>query len=197
LFDTYLRTLLAAHAWDRLAGVLEEAIPPEEELGRLREWANMAQQVDRGDLAAKAFVKVLAQEPGDLEALRHLGLYASATAAYETAARYLGHLLSLSEGDYEVQYQYADVLLRRGEGSRARRHFERTLEMIRQSAAPTLGMRIAEAWVLEKTGHRREALTAFENLLASNPDDRNLRADYAELLIEHGLYDKAAQVLSL
>lgn len=60
-----------------------------------------------------------------------------------------------------------------------------------QTAGEARESEIIRARLLSRLGRSDEALAAFETLVARYPDDRGLRADYAELLLDTGLGERA------
>jgi Tetratricopeptide repeat len=63
-----------------------------------------------------------------------------------------------------------------------------------EQADPFAG-EVIRARILARLGRVAEALAIYETLLARRPDDRALREDYGEVLIDAGLLDRAAATL--
>ena len=202
--DAYLNALVAAHDGAALSAVLDRAAGLENDPQRLRRFGRLALELGQNAAARKAYGKLLSVAPSDPEALRRLGVLTYSAADYSAAKGYLARYLSLGDGDYESNYYYGELLLReKGRGAaqtyyeRALRQIERALPQIDRSPQTAFAVRVTRAQLLYRMGRGEESLAAFETLLGQRPRDKNLRADYAAILLDQGRREAAQRILSM
>ncbi len=183
--------------YPRLRLVLSQAIRDSQSVEQLRRHIRRADQVGFTDLALEASRRILAIAPGDPDMLRRLGLLAYQEGRWEDAFDMLGRYLNTTSGDVESNYFYAELLTRRNKTQLAVPYYRRVIQLL--AAEPELDMRKASvrAQSLYRLGERDNAILAFQELLAAYPDNPDLRADFATVLIETGHIDQAGEVLAV
>ena len=112
------------------------------------------------------------------------------------ARRHLAAVVDTPLADHEVNAAYGEILLAAGEREAARFRFRRALEQMSAIPNPPHSVRVSRALMLNRLGESGQALSQMAALLAERPGDANLRADYANLLMDNKLYDQARRVLS-
>jgi tetratricopeptide (TPR) repeat protein len=197
VFDAYLRALVALKDGPGVAAAIESAIPHQKDPRRLRFFGRTALQMNQPIAAAAAFHRLLELKEDDAEALRWMGLLYFQNTRYEEARLFLVRYLAQGEGDYQSLYSYGEILWRRGDTLGARPYYRLALRQIEETDPKPFGMRLIQAQVLNRLGHTKEAFGAFENLIKQWPEDANLRADYAGILIDHGKHKEAERVLAI
>jgi hypothetical protein len=105
-------------------------------------------------------------------------------------------LLRVTEGAYNDNFYYAEILWRKGDHSAARIYYARALRVIERIADPPADARVEHAQSLARCGFLKRSLEEFRTLVAASPGDQNLRADFAALLIQNERYGEARRVLS-
>ena len=182
--------------YPRLRLVLTQAIRDSQSVEQLRRHIRRADQVGFTDLALEAYRRILAIAPDDPDMLRRLGLLAYQEERWEDAFDMLGRYLKNNSGDVESNYFYAELLTRRNQRLLAAPYYRRVIQLL--AAEPELDMRNASvrAQSLYRLGERDNAILAFQKLLAAYPDNPDLRADFATVLIETGHIDQAGEVLA-
>ena len=177
-----------------LAAQIEET----DQLARLEKIARFARTQDRGEYERRAWNKVLEIDPQHKDALRFSGLAAYLAEDMQNAQEYLQRYHSLYEPDWETRYFLAEALVGQGLLQRARYEFEAAYDLLEDIAAQQAlnrVQRVAHAQILYQDGRLGRALEEYADLYADYPDDSDLRADYAGLLIEQGEMNRAMQIL--
>ncbi|GEM_PF-1787307 len=184
--------------YPRLREVLTQAIENSHDAAQLRRYIRRADQVGFTDLAMDASWRLMTLSPDDPGMLRRLGLQAYAEQRWEDAFELLGRYLRLdgSGSDFESNYFYAELLTRRGSMDMALPYYRRVVQLL--DAQPELGIRKASvrAQSLYRLGESDNAIMAFQDLLTAYPDNDDLRADFATVLIETGHIERAGEILA-
>jgi len=163
---------------------------------QLRTWARLAAEESLHHQMSTAYYKILEYAPTDREALVRLGKLAFAEGRYKPARELLDRAVAAGERDWESYWLMGDLLTREKRPAEARRSYNEALRLLAVERNRPFPVRAAEALLLHKSRREDEARAAFEKLLAERPDDANLKADYAAVLTEGGLYDRAEQILA-
>lgn len=195
--DAYLQALALLRDKKTLALILEKEIRKETRSERLIKLAMYAvdEELEDAGTAEQALRTLLKVKPDDPELNRNLGQLLYYQARYDEAKQYLGFYLSKGEGDYISHYYYGEILWRSGARGDATEHFDKALQQIAALPAKDLNVRWTEAYLHFRRGRVQDSLTLFGDLAQRYPDNKHLRADYAEVLIEAGQYDRAEEVL--
>ncbi len=196
LFDVYVRSLAANHQVDALSAAIAKEAAATTDAGRVRQLAKLTLDLGGPAAAGPAFERLAQLEPADPEALHWLGLLDYGRARYSSAERRLRVLLSSHEGNYDDNYYYAQILWHAGRQSEARVYFGKTLRLIARMESPSVEARAARAQSLFRSGYMQPALRDYRQLIAEQPRNGELRADFAVLLLESRDYDEADDILS-
>jgi tetratricopeptide (TPR) repeat protein len=126
--------------------------------------------IDRRHLpeATKSFEHVLARDPKNLEALRHLGNIAFDQQLPVRAIDYYVRYLSVKPDDVSVMTDMATMYLARGDANTAVQFYEQVLEKQPQFFEALFNLGIAQ----RSRGDLAKALSSFEKAKAAAPDDR-------------------------
>jgi tetratricopeptide (TPR) repeat protein len=194
-------SVLASEAYladgDRVgaARILAARIPRETQPDLAQRLGELAQAAQRPDLARLAFDRLFLLEPSRPAAQRQAGLNAFAEGDTARARDLLQRYLAGSPGDWEAHYALGETLIRLRERAAARAEHEAALAAIDALRDPPVAARAARAYSLYRLGRNDEALAAFARLLREQPANRDLRADYAGVLLELGRTSQARAVL--
>ncbi len=182
--------------YPRLRLILTRAIEESQDAAQLRRYIRRADQVGFTDLALVASRRLLEIDPDDPDMLRRLGLLAYQEERWDDAYELLGRYLKHSEGDYEANFFYAELLTRKQKTLLAIPYYRRVVQILERE--PKLDMRkaVVRAQSLYRVGEHDRALLAFRELLGAHPENRELRADFATVLLEIGEIDQAGEVLA-
>lgn len=196
IFDIYVRALAARNETAALSAAVARETAALADRKRVRQLATLVR--DEGGVAAAspAYERLAALAPSDPEANHWLGIFAYGRARYAEAERYLTTALASSEGSFEDSYYLAEMLWREGKRSPARVYYGRALRLIERLASPSVDARAARAQALLRCGNAPQGLREYRALIATEPRNGELRADYANMLLEAGKYDEADDVLS-
>ena len=195
LRGSYIEALAAAGKGAELAAAVRAALPGEREPDKLRRYARLAERERQASVSAEAWRALLALRPDDGEALRQVGMLAYGEAKFADAERALGRFLAKAEGDYEANYFMGEALVSQKRLAEAEPFQRRALAQVQAMAGRSDAIRQTEANLLHRLGRIDESAALFDKLLAARPTDRQLRADYAAMLIENRRLKEARHVL--
>lgn len=196
VFDQYAEALGTMKATKRLGALLAREMEEESDTRRLEKLAALAERHGLEKAAEQGWKAVHEREPENLEAIRQLGLHAFSARRYTEAEQLLEQYLKERKGDYRTHYAYAELMQRQrrnGEAERFYQHAHAEVAGLQQKDVSTLA---AEAHLLYRTGRIEESLEKYRALLARYPENKELRADFAEVLIQTRQYEEASLVLA-
>jgi predicted Zn-dependent protease len=196
LTDAHVRALTSIADGAGLTRVLMSQLPQINQAETLRQYARRALEVSESATARAYFAKLATLLPTDREALRWLGSLSYAAGQYGEAEAYYLRFFALNAADYESDFYFGEILLRKQDIAGANTHFERALQQIERSPTKPFEMRAVRAVTLDRVGKTAEAIAEYEALLKERPKDKNLRADFAGLLIRARRLKDAERVLS-
>ena len=196
VLDVYLRALVELRETHQLAASVAREVQALSDPERVRTLAQVTRDAGETKAAETAYLRLLILEPEDRGARHWLGGFNFGRANYAAAERFLGALVRSSEGAYDDNFYYAEMLWRKGDRRAAKAYYGRTLRIIDRLPSPGLDVRIARAHSLFRLGDAAQATQQFQELMAANPGNADLRADFGSLLLENGINDRAAMVLS-
>jgi predicted Zn-dependent protease len=197
LLDAYIRALTALSDGANLTKVLLAQLPRIEQPETLRQYARRSLEVSESETARAYFTKLAVALPQDRETLRWLGALNYAIGQWKDAEDYYRRYFALNVTDHESEFYFGEILLRKADFAGANSHFERALQQIEQATTKTFAMRAVRAVTLDRIGKTDEAIAEYEPLVKERPKDKNLRADFAGLLIRERRLKDADRVLSL
>jgi tetratricopeptide (TPR) repeat protein len=193
--------LLAGGTEDKasFARVLSARIAREGDPDGARKLAELAAAGNRADLARRAYERLLLLDPARREAQRPVGFAAFAEGEFERARdllrRYLSGEPAGARPDWEAHYYLGESLYRLKDRAAARLEHERALAAIEGLSPAPFPARAVQAYLYHRLGRSEEAVTLYERLLREQPRNRDLRADYAGVLLELGRTGPARRVL--
>ena len=196
LFDIYIRALAAQGRTDSLAAAIAREAGAAADPERVRKLASLAREAGGIAAASPAYERLAALDPRDPEALHWLGVFAYTHARYSVAERYLGNLLASSKGGYDDNYYFAEILWRQGKRSQARAYYGRAMRVIELLPSPSVEARAIHAQALFRCGYMQRAQREYRTLIAGDPRNGDLRADFGAMLLEAAKYNEADEVLS-
>lgn len=193
----YIEALAAEGKGKELAEAVRSAVALERDPERLRRYARLAEQTRQRAAAADAWRALLSLKPEDGDSLRQLGMLAYDENRLGDAERLLRRFLARGMGDYEANYFLGEALTALKRPTEAVPFYRRALDQIRARKAKSDNLVQTEANLLNRLGKVDDAVVLFEGLRKLRPNDRQLKADYAAMLIENGRLKEARHVLSL
>ncbi|MBV9507862.1 MAG: hypothetical protein JO323_22965 [Acidobacteriia bacterium] len=197
LLDVFLRAL--AQTGDKRA--LIESVTTEisalEEPRRIRELSRLARDSGATIAAETGYSRLLNLVPDDAEARHWLGVWAFSRANYSAAEEYLRSLAGSPRAAYDDDFYYAELLWRKRNRRMAIQEYGRALRSVEQLSDPPVEAYVAHAQSLFRVGFTDRAFEEFQALLVEFPLNRDVRADYAALLLESRRYGEAGQLLAV
>jgi tetratricopeptide (TPR) repeat protein len=159
----------------------------------------LAQALGRSDLARVAFDRFFLLDPSRPTAQRLAGLAAytggDIVRAQSLLQRYLDGPAGRTASDWEAHYALGEISVRLRDAAAARTQHEAAIAAIDKLKEPPAYVQSAKAYALFRVGLADESVALFERLLRAQPGNRDLRADYAGVLIELGRSADARNVL--
>ncbi len=193
--------LLAGSADDRIAfgRLVESRIAREGDPDMALKLGELASAGNRPALASLAYARLLLLHPARRAAQRQVGFPAFSDGDFERARsillRYLAGAPAAGPSDWEAHYYLGESLYRLKDRLAARTEHERALAAIEGLRPPPFAARAVQAYLYHRLGRSEEAVTLYERLLREQPRNRDLRADYAGVLLELGRTAPARRVL--
>jgi cellulose synthase operon protein C len=193
----YIEALAADGKGKELAEAVRSAVVTEQDPERLRRFARLAEQTQERKASADAWRALLAQRPEDGEALRQLGMLAFDENRLLDAERLLRRFVARAPDDYEAYYFLGEALTALKRSNAATPYYQTALAQLRAGKIRNDAVTQTEANLLNRLGKVDDAVALFEGLSKQRPEDKQLKADYASLLIENGRLPEARRVLGL
>ncbi|MBK1838345.1 tetratricopeptide repeat protein [Azospirillum sp. YIM B02556] len=193
----YIEALAAAGKGKELAAAVRAALPEETAPDRLRRYARLAEQTGQRAAAAQAWTALLARKPEDADALRQLGMLAYDENRLADAERLLRRYVASGPDDYEAHYFLGEALTALKRPAAATPFYRTALSQLRARAGRGDAAVQTEANLLNRLGRIDDSVALFEALRKRRPADRQVKADYASMLIENGRLPEARRVLAL
>ncbi|MBF0587770.1 MAG: tetratricopeptide repeat protein [Magnetococcales bacterium] len=180
-----------------LAQMLRQEIPKAQRPERLADLASLAEGENFPEIAAAAYRRTLTFVPDHEVALKRLGYMAFFDGDWKGVQNYLGRYLRRYDGDYESQFYLAEVLWSWGQKQKADSFYHAALKKIAALKEKPYTVRMTRTRIYQRLENTNEALKGFKQLLKEHPNDKRLRADYVELLLETGRLRAARNVLNM
>ena len=195
LADLYLDALVRSHS-PKIRDTLENEIEKETNVVRLKRLAMLAEQEDVQEVPEKGWRKVFALAPNDGEALKNVALQEANANHYAAASPLLQRYLKDNPDDYQANYAYAGILQHLKKKSEAKPFYNKALKQLIGIKQKTMQDRWSEAHLLYIDNGLTESAGLFRELIKEYPDNKALRADFAEILLENKQFDEASVILS-
>lgn len=193
----YIEALAADGKGKELAEAVRSAAATEQDPERLRRFARLTEQSRERKASADAWRALLAQRPEDGEALRQLGMHAFDESRLLEAERLLRRFVARAPDDYEAYYFLGEALTALKRASAATPYYQTALSQLRAGKIRNDAVTQTEANLLNRLGKVDDAVALFEGLRKQRPEDTQLKADFASLLVENGRLSEARRVLGL
>lgn len=192
--EPYMWALTAVRDKKQLRALLQQELARPDERSKLMALATVAFQESFFDLARTAFLRIVKDEPKNLDALKRLGQIAYWTGDTGSARRYLELFMAAGGDDYRIDYTLGEVIITFPDWQRATPYYQRALAKAGGLEKPSLEDRMMRAKLLYRLGRFDDSVAAYEALLRQYPRDRTLRDEFSDVLNEMGRYDRARQL---
>lgn len=197
LLPAFIEAKAAAKDADAMAAAIKTAARGETRPETLRRYARLAEQARRGDAASAAWAALLALRPDDADALRQLGMQAYDDQRNLDAERFLRRYVRRGGDDYEANYFLGEALTLLKRPAEAQPFYRTALAQLRGAKGLPQQARQTEAALLNRLGRVEEALALYDGLRRARPADRQIQAEYANMLIENRRWREARNVLAV
>ncbi len=195
VMDIYLDALRTVRSPD-LGKVLLGEIEKETDGERMKRLVVLAEQEGIQDVRDKGWLKVYAFNPDDPEAVKYIALQEANANHYSAALPLLRRALKNNPDDYQLSLAYAGILQHKKKKSEAQTFYDKAFDQLSEVQDKTFYERLSMAHLLYKSKGLTESAELFRELIKEYPDNKSLRADFAEILMENKQYDEASIVLS-
>lgn len=196
LVSVEIEALANTRDYSALSRAIDRGVAAKFDAPTMRHYARLAEQEGQLASAAKAYAAMLQMAPDDRNALSGTGRIAYAQGRRGEAKARFARLAEIGKDDFETAYLLGEIWLAEKKAIEARAAWTRSLALIAGATVRPYSMRAIEALVLHRLGRGPEALRAFEALREERPKDAGLIGDYANVLLDLGLRDRAAALLA-
>jgi tetratricopeptide (TPR) repeat protein len=193
--DIYLNALGGGENKKQVAAFLTREFQKNLPLQRLHALVQLAIDEDLIDIAEGAIGKLLERAPDDSQSLRALATLYLERKRFAEAEPLLARYLKTQTGDAEMEYAYADILWRKKHYDEANNHYNQALNAINLKHRNDFDARSMLATIYFHKGDAEKSIQLFKELLSEKPEDKQLRADYVDVLLQTKRYAEAQSVL--
>ncbi len=193
--DIYIAALIAMRSLD-LSNVLAQELERETEGERLKRLVSLAEQQGMQELKDKGWQKLYAVDPDDQDALKYVALQEAAANHYAAALPLLRRAIRNNPDDYQLNLAYGGIMQHKKKKFEAKVFYDRAFDQLSDIPDKSLYDRLTMAHLLYRKKGLAESAELFRELIREYPDDKSLRADFAEILMENKRYDEASAVLT-
>jgi len=190
--DAYIEAAAATEQKELIARAVTTIVPQEERLPRLKGLASVAYGEGLGDLSETIYLKVLAKEPDDPEALKQLGIIAFGKGELKRAKRYLFRYLQTEEPDFIGLFTYGDIMKEEGCKWAARQLWIRAERKILTLKERDVEAETTLAQIKFRLKRPQQAACIYSRLVKEHP---YLKTDFAHLLMDSGRPKRAESLL--
>ena len=167
----------------------------------LSDYAATAQAYGYTQAAMNGYKRVTALDPNNAKALAALSALSYSKGSYAQADQYTDRAITASQmsntvdADPSLTHFYkAQLLKRQGKLAEAQGEYAAVVNSVQQSASSTTDALSRMYTAQFNLGQGDAAIAGFTELLAKNPDNKGILADFMSSLIEHQYYDEATRI---
>lgn len=195
--DAYLSALIEIKDEQLVSQVIAYLLPRVNNVKRLKELGRIARDFEQNRLAERVFYKAYDIQPNDSETLKQLGLVSYILGKYKMAKRFFKNYYSFVPwGDYEVNYNYGQILNFKKKPKRAKQYFKLALcQLNMEKKQQDIYIRATRAQLLYQLHDYDRAIATYSEILAEDPGNLSLRADFGNMLLDLGHYRYAQTIL--
>lgn len=193
--DVYIESLITLKDKNTLATVLEAELEKGTNPARHRELTMLAVDYGFANIAEKGLHYLISIAPEDKQAVKQLGMLYLSQGNSTKAEPQLQRYLTLEKDDYEATYNYAELLWQQQAYDQAKQYYAIAAQQIEALPHKNFSTRMMEAHLLYRQQSVQEAMDYYRHLLEEQPDNKSLRAEFADMLIETKRLDEAKKVL--
>lgn len=163
----------------------------------LQDYASVAKAYGYTGAALAATKRIDSLAPNDEGTLKDLSALSYYQGSYSNSKKYVGQYMAQTQegtvaktNPYEAHFLKAELLRRDGKNAEAKREYQKVIDTAPAAGKDPLAM---TRYYVSKfhLGQHEEGKKGFYNLIAQNPSDKSLLADFVSILIEYKYYDEA------
>ena len=191
----YFRVVATSGNRDNYDARMRDWVAQTTDVPALLDYAEIANAYGYGDAATNAYKRVEQLDPANAKALAALGAASMAKGSYSSAEQYVDRALAnpTNENPTQTHFYKAELLKRQGNMPAAQAEYAQVVQTTNPAASGSDALsRLYTAQF--HLGQHAEAKAGFERLLATNPDDKGVLADYMSVLIEYKYFDDATRI---
>ena len=195
--DIYLDALVVLKEDEKISAYLEEYVPKEKDFERLKKLAKLAYDEGLNKQAEEIYELVLDKEPNDKDGLKNLAILYFGDGIYSSARCLLGKLLAEYQSDYLSNFYYAELLKLKCD----REYFWFYYKAIEQvDEAPydedeVVSQQLVKAQAQNGVRNLYGSMSTFWELLWKNPNNKDVRTTFGDLLMDYQFLCMARYVL--
>ena len=167
------------------------------DLQKLNRYAEFATAYNLKEIERNAYKRGLALSPDNPEMLARLGVSYYGEADYSRSEELLSHYFTIGADDratsipsfYRPEFYYAELQRRKRNTEEAQHYYQRVIDLASQSPASDIELQSMAARSHAYIGNVDDAKARFDTLIAANPENRQLKAEYSSMLLETRNYD--------
>lgn len=193
LRQKYFRTVAQTGSVENYDTAMRNWVAQTTDVPALTDYADIARANGYSNAAANGYARVLQLDPNNAKALAAMSADAMSRGKYSVAEQYVNASLA-NPGDNPAQAHFykAQLLKRQRNIEAAKAEYAQVVQYSAGATTPDALSRLYTAQF--NLGQHAEAKNGFENLLAQNPDNKSLLADYMGVLIEYKYFDDATRI---
>ena len=201
LRDRYFRTLATQGGEQHFDANMRGWVAGTTDVPALVDYARTAEAFGYKQAAATTYQRILELDANNEAALNHMTSAALAKGSYSKANQYIDRYIQAQAvkpqpetSPAQAYFYKAELLRRQGNVAGANAAYAEVVRLTPVSmATPTDAL--SRLYLSEfRLGRHSQAKSGFEQLLAQNPDDKGLLADYMSALIEYKYFEEATRV---
>lgn len=195
--NMYYHALLQTKKVKTLEPQLAFDIVEEQGIRRLADLADIAEEAELPSLAKQALSRIAIYLPENSYVARKLGYIEYNLGEYDKARQHILASLADGPGDYLSHYLAGELLFRAEEKREAQSHYVQALILLDRLPPKTTDQHSLRAELLLRVGRDEEALALYRTLYTKEPENKELKADFANALIRLERYREAEHLLEI
>ena len=197
----YFRSLAARGSKNDFDVSMRNWVAQTTDVPAISDYAATAQAYGYNDAALNAYKRVIELDANNAKALTALSALTYSKGSYAQANQYTDRALMASQGNMAsdtdpslTHFYKAQLLKRQGKLKEAQAEYGAVITSVQQSGNSATDALSRMYTAQFNLGQGSAAIAGFNDLLAKNPDNKGILADFMSSLIEHKYYDEATRV---
>lgn len=201
LRQRYFRILAGTGSRENYETAMRRWVAETTDVPALLDYAKTAQDSGYREAAVKGYERVVALDPSNTKALSQLAVLDFGKGKYRAADQNLNQYMAAQQqrpdpetNPAQAYFLKAELLRRQGSVAEARNEYAQVVALTQQAndrSVDGLSRMYTSQFHL---GQHADAKHGFEQLLAKNPDNKSVLADYMSALIEYKYLDDATRI---